>query len=82
MTKTGIDEYIDSNKVKRIPKAVREDIHNIFNNKLVKYINPFNYQENLLITDLMIHKSKTDGYKAEQKSKEDFKEFKEDIIGS
>ena len=30
MTKTGIDEYIDSNKVKRIPKAVREDIHNIF----------------------------------------------------
>lgn len=30
MTKTGIDEYIDSNKVKRIPKAVREDIHKIF----------------------------------------------------
>lgn len=30
MTKTGIDEYIDSNKVKRISKAVREEIHNIF----------------------------------------------------
>lgn len=78
----GAVPFMNKNDEQLLEKYVFDKDINIFNNKLVKYINPFNYQENSLITDLMIHKSKTDGYKAEQKSKEDFKEFKEDIIGN
>lgn len=53
---------------------------NIFNNKLIKYINPFNYQEDDKVRYMMIHKSKTDGYKAEEKSKKNMQNFKNNIL--
>ena len=76
----GAVPFMTKNDEQLLEKYVFNTDINLFNNKLIKYINPFNYQEDEKIRHMMIHKSKTDNYKSEEKSKKDMRNFKENIL--